>query len=235
MKRPSNDRIQRHYFEQFRIDYQLPVGELQYTDKPDVIICGPITLGIEITNFYIDDGRNLESEQKQRPRRLRVLQRAQELYLATGGKSIELSVDFNPIHPIRKTEPVARALAVVAGQLASQPSGLVTPCQFKHISPLRFIYLNATEYPDAKWQLVQCYTASALSFDRLQEIVNEKSKKLKEYQPCDEYWLLVVVDFMDRAQDQHLEWSQGQTLPNSAYKKVLLYKPQFRQVLEIPC
>ena len=51
MDRPSNAQIERHYFERFRNDFPLPAGEIIYTDKPDVIIRGGSTLGIEITNL----------------------------------------------------------------------------------------------------------------------------------------------------------------------------------------
>lgn len=234
MNRPSNQSVERHYFEQFRRDYVLPVGEVFYTDKPDVIIRGPRTIGIEITNLYLASGRNPQSEQVQRHRRIRVLEVAQRMFLAASGKNTELSVDFSSAHAIHEVEAVASSLAELALVLADEPTGQVNPQRFKHIPSVRSVYHNATEYLDAKWRTVQSYTVPTLSPDRLREVVKEKSDKQAAYQPCDSYWLLVVIDFMDFAQDQHLEWPQEQGLGESLYERVLLYKPQFHQVVEAP-
>ena len=68
MAKPSNDRIERHYFEKFRKIYPLPDGYIAYGDKPDVIVRGSRKLGIEITNFYVLSGNLLKSEQRQAPR-----------------------------------------------------------------------------------------------------------------------------------------------------------------------
>jgi hypothetical protein len=53
MVRPSNEKIQRYYFEKFRDIFSLPQGCVIYGDKPDVIISGARKIGIEITNFFI--------------------------------------------------------------------------------------------------------------------------------------------------------------------------------------
>lgn len=234
MTRQTNSQFEQHYFEQFRRDYPLPDGDIEYIDKPDVIVRGALSLGIEITNLYIAPGSNPASEQVQRHGREQILKQAQAAYLKAGGKKIELSVDFNPGKPIQEIESIAKHLSALAFQIASAPTGPVSPELFKHIEPLRFVYLNANEYPGANWRLVQRFSVSDLSVERLREVVEEKSAKLSAYQPCNRYWLLVVIDFMDRAQDQNLEWPAGTTLGMSQYEKVLLYKPQYRQVLEVP-
>ncbi len=233
MTRPSNQEIERHYFEQFRTHYPIPEGEIKYTDKPDVMIRGTGTLGVEIANLYITSGSAPESEQVQRRRRLHILDRAQSLHLASGGKRTELSVDFDPRHPIEQTEPLARALADLAVEIAHLPTGQVSPRVFERVPQLRFIYYNATEYSDAKWRTVQSYTVPALSVERIREVVSEKVEKSKAYQPCDTYWLLLVVDFMDFAQDQDLLWPAGTVLDASPFERVLLYKPQFGQVIAV--
>jgi hypothetical protein len=38
----------------------------------------------------------------------------------------------------------------------------------------------------------------------LEAIVREKEAKAAEYNPCDAYWLLVVVDWIDPAQEQEI-------------------------------
>jgi hypothetical protein len=232
-KRPNNQEIERYYFEQFRKHFALPLGDLVYTDKPDVVIHAPKTLGIEIANLYIEQSGPW-SEQVQRQRRLKVIERAQALHRSTGGRNTELSADFNPRMPIEEIEPVASSIAALAREVADLPSGSLNPSRFTHIPQLRFVYHNAKEYADAKWRLVQGFSVPMLSIDRLRDIVAQKSEKAKSYQPCNEYWLLLVVDFMDAAQDQEIRWPEDMRLGKSAFEKVLLYKPQFAEVVVVP-
>lgn len=73
MSYPGNQAIERYYFEQFRSHYPLPAGEVEFTDKPDVVISGAHTVGIEMTNLYLSSGADPSSEQVQRARRLQVI------------------------------------------------------------------------------------------------------------------------------------------------------------------
>lgn len=232
MNRTTNQTIERYYFEQFRSHYQLPDGEVEYSDQPDVLIRGVKTVGIEIANLYITSGSDQASEQVQRVRRQRVLDRAQILY-AAGGKRIELSVDFRPEQPIREIESVARGLADLAQTIQDLPAGPVNPVLLKPIPEVRFIYKSANEDVDPKWRIIQCYSVPSLSIDRLREVVAEKSEKVEVYQPCESYWLLLVVDFADRAQDQELQWDADAQLGKSRFERILLYKPQFAQVVQV--
>lgn len=212
----------------------MPCGNVEYTDRPDVILNGPIRIGIEITNLYLESGDKPDSEQIQRRRRIMVLKRAQELFVAAGGPKTELSVGFNPSFPINKVEPVSVALSNLGQKMIGQPTQQVAKHDYKHIPELSFIYHNNITYTNAKWRLVQGFFVPVLNADRLQAIVNEKTAKASKYQPCDCYWLLVVVDFMDPAQDQNLVWPSGNTLLGGAFEKVFLYKPQFQEILEVP-
>jgi hypothetical protein len=234
MTRPSNQFIEKHYFELFREAYSLPVGEIKYTDKPDVIIKGAQTIGIEIANLYISDGADPASEQVQRGRRENVRKRAQLIHQENGGRSIELSIDFEPNEPILQIEPVAQAIASLAMSVQNQPSGQLNRSLLNHIPEVRFIYCNSDEYPDAQWRSVQCFNVPLLSATRLQQLVAEKSDKRSGYQKCDVYWLLLIVDFMDSAQDQQLDWPSNSPMVCSAFEKVLVYKPQFNEVLNVP-
>lgn len=234
MSHPSNQTIERYYFELFRQHYEVPEGEIVYTDKPDVILRSSQTIGVEIANFFLTSGADATSEQVQRARRLQVLELAQALHHTSGGKRIELSVGFNPKAPIQGVKPVAQALATIATKVENSPSGQVSRMVFEHVPALDFLYHNQKEYADAKWRAVQGYYVPHLSLERLRELVSEKTKKLRDYQPCDSYWLLLIVDFMDPAQDQDLQWSSGEVLEKSPFERILLYKPQFGQVVLVP-
>src|SRR3989442_1157344 len=117
MSRQSNQDVERYYFDQFKAHYPLPSGEPEYTDKPDVIVHGHRTLGIEIANLYLADGANHGSEQVQRQIRNTALRLAQIQYLEAGGKKIELTFSFDPTRPISDPKVLARTLASLAASI----------------------------------------------------------------------------------------------------------------------
>jgi hypothetical protein len=234
MTRPSNQAIEHHYFEQFKVHYPIPVGHVVYGDKPDVIIQGEQIIGVEIASLYLADGADPSSEQTQRRFRQEVLKQAQELYLTAGGRAIELTVAFDPAHPIRDKNSVAFALANAAKSIDKLPAGPVKKTHFSQIRELWFIYYNPIEYPDPVWRTSQVHTVPRLSLDRLAEILDEKHRKLSGYSRCDAYWLLFVVDFADSAQDQDIAWPDPEATVASKFGKIIVYKPQFAQWVEVP-
>jgi hypothetical protein len=234
MPRPTNREIEQYYFDLFRSHYALPAGRIEYTDKPDVIVHGEPRLGIEIANLYIADGSDLASEQVQRRRREQVMARAQLLHLASGGRRIELSAAFNPSLPIREIEPLARQLAEIAMRVQCS-SGRIDSLTFDHVPELTWLYHNGKEYDTAKWLCMQTYATSFVSVERVRQLVADKAVKAADYnKDCEAHWLLLVVDFMDPAQDVFVEWPDGVVLTKSPFERVLIYKPQFGQVVEVP-
>ena len=233
MSRPTQSEIERYYFEQFRKHFVLPEGKIIYGDKPDVQIIGAKQLGIEIANLFLIDGANHASEQVQSIRRDQVLSLAQSIHKSKGGRSIELHIDFDPCVPITNINQSAEQIASLALQVQDSP--ITLSGQLSGIaSDLRFVYHNGNEYSDAKWRSSQRFNVPDLDTARLTEVVASKTQKAKKYQPCDAYWLLCVVDFMDPAQDQELTLSPQFCLPETPFQRVLVYKPQFKIVLEVP-
>ena len=106
MNKLSNQEIEKHYFEMFRKDYPLPPGSIMYGDAPDVILEGVKKIGIEITNFYIEDGSLSESEQSQKKLREKVVSTAQRMYLAEAGRNLRLHLDL-----IRQTQSETKELS----------------------------------------------------------------------------------------------------------------------------
>jgi len=163
-----------------------------------------------------------------------VLKHAQALYLAAGGKTIELTVSFDPTHPIANKKSVASALAVAAKSIEKLPVGPVDRIYLDQIPEVWFIYHNPTEYPDAVWRTSQVYTVPGLSLSRIAAILNEKHQKLPSYRPCDAFWLLLVVDFIDFAQDQDIDWPDPEFSLSSKFERIIVYKPQFAEWMEVP-
>ena len=234
MTRISNREVERHYFEQFRTHFPLPTGVVEYTDKPDVIIHGERKLGVEIANLYLTHGSDPSSEQKQRHFRETVLQQAQARYLTAGGKKMELTVCFDPAWPIKNAKAVAAALAVAAASIEGLPSGQVSLTYFAHVPEVSFVYHNPIEYPDPVWRVCQSYTVPPLSLPGLAATIAEKHNKLPAYKQCDAFWLLLVVDFIDRAQDKDIRWPDPTIEFSSPFERIIVYKPQFAEWTDVP-
>ena len=232
MTKRSNQEIEQYYFGMFRRDYQLPEGTIAHGDKPDIILEGKRKIGIEITNFFLESGALSESEQVQRKAREAVVSGAQQIYLANGGKSIELSFSFNKLSPIRDKKKLTKKIAAVAKNIDGLKTGAIRKDVFKDMPEFSFVYLNAKEYEDPKWRVVQCYSGQLMSVEKLRAIVSAKEALSKFYKHCDAYWLIVVVDFIDRAQDQEIQINGFEKIDSTVFEKVIVYKTHFGHVLE---
>lgn len=234
MRSDSNSAIERKYFEQFRTCFPLPRGEVEYIDKPDVVLKGDRRVGIEIARVHLTDGKDPASEQVQMKRRKSVLKLAQQQFLDAGGRRIELTFSFDPTHPIADAKQMARKLATAAVGIADGPAGEVLRVLYAELPQIAFVYHNPREYPDARWRIAQGYSTPYLAVGRVIELIKAKHGKITDYKPCDAYWLLLIVDFFDRAQDQDIRWPEMSAPVSSKFERIIIYKPQFGEWTEVP-
>ncbi|MDI6790131.1 MAG: hypothetical protein QME44_05530 [Thermodesulfobacteriota bacterium] len=232
MKKMSTHEKERHYFEMFRKDYLLPPGTIIYYDKPDVILEGERKIGIEITNFYLEKGELLESEQRQRDLRDAIISDAQRMYEARNKKKIEVTIEFDKANPIRGTRDVVQKLVALAEQIKEYKTGQIGSHIFQNIPEVSYVYLCAEECATPKWRSVQVYSGSIMSRDNLIRIVRDKEESSQQYKKCDSFWLLIVVDFMDRAQDQEIQIDGFGKVESDVFEKIIVYKTTFPHVLE---
>jgi len=71
-----------------------------------------------------------------------------------------------------------------------------------------------------------------MSRDRLVEIIKSKERRASQYEKCDAYWLLIVVDFMNSAQDQEIRFDGFDKIQTAVFEKVIVYKTLYGHVLE---
>ena len=64
------------------------------------------------------------------------------------------------------------------------------------------------------------------------EIIREKEVKARQHVACEVYWLLIIVDFIDAAQEQEIR-IDGLTVESDVFQKIIVYKPNFEHILEI--
>jgi len=231
--RLSTKEKEHHYFEMFRRDYSLPDGAIEYGDKPDVVLRGQKTIGIEMTNFFLEDGSLVESEQVQRTLRDSVVSNAQSIYRADHARRFELWFGFDKGQPIRDQNQLAHRLANLATRIEAQSTGEVWRNAYRDIPQLSFVYLNAREYADSRWRVSQGYAVPRTPVNRLAEIIRSKETKLRGYRRCDAFWLLLVVDFIDRAQDQLLPAQKMDTINSTVFERILVYKTYAGETFEV--
>jgi hypothetical protein len=232
MGKLSNQDIEKYYFEMFRKVYPLPAGTVIYGDSPDVVIDGKRKIGIEITNFFHKSGTLPESEQVQDRWRKKVVSEAQRLYQQQNGSMFELSFGFDKSCPIRDQKTLVDHLRQLATQVQNFETGQIGRDYFKQILELSFVYLNNHEYKDTKWRVVQVHDVPMLAMERLVGIVKDKEQRSQKYEKCDAYWLLVVVDFMNPAQDQEIQVDAFKKVETEVFERVIVYKTLFGHVLE---
>ncbi|MDO9580437.1 MAG: hypothetical protein Q7J06_07705, partial [Bacteroidales bacterium] len=202
-------------------------------DKPDVILKDERKIGIEITNFFLEKGELPESEQIQRKAREKVVSKAQRIYQMENKKKIELTIGFDKEKPIRDQKNLVQKIVELAKRIEEGETGEIRRDIFRKIPEISFVYLNAKEYEDAKWRVVQVYSGRIMSRDRLIEIVRAKEVQSRQYKKCDAYYLLVVVDFIDAAQDQEIQIDGFERIRSEIFEKIIVYKTLFGHVLEV--
>ena len=76
------------------------------------------------------------------------------------------------------------------------------------------------------------YSLDLMSAEGLEEIVREKESKAGEYVPCHAYWLVIIVDWRDNAQDQEIS-VEGVKIASNVFERIIVYKPGFEDVVEV--
>ncbi len=154
-----------------------------------------------------------------------------------GGKA-GVTFGFNKCKPIKTSRKekiiLAENMATLIAKLETSESGEVYRYKFEDDVPeLAFVYIHSGPSDDGKWRLSQLHRGRLMSPDHLRRIVKDKEDKAKEYKRCDAYWLLVVVDSMDRAQDREIRLDDLGTIDSAVFAKIVVYKPLFEHLVEV--
>ena len=227
MSKMTNQQIERHYFEMFREHYRLPEGTILYGDRPDIIVKGARKIGIEMTRFFKENGGQRESQKA-------LVAEAQRMYEAKSTRKVRFIFDFGGRYPIRDPRKVTKQLADLAGSVQDRAAGKVPEALFKEIPEVSFVWLTANQFADKPWSTQVRYDGQAMSLNDLQHIVSLKEAKAKDYKRCDAYWLLVVVDYADLAQNQEIRIDGLETIRSQFFERVIIYKTVFHHIIDLP-
>ena len=229
--RLSKQETERHVLDQFGKAFKnFPDGTIRHGDKPDTIILGPRKIGIEITGFDLIDGGRSDSERQQKLRRDGVTEEAQKLYLANGGKAIELSVGFRQITPKRRKQLPAE-LAAFAKRVARKINEKIILEFDAAPKEVDFVW-NAGEYDNATWKAQQVHGVDLMDKDHLERIIREKEMKARSYKRCDAYWLLIFVDFFNPAQEQEIRIDDP-CIHSTVFEKIFVFRTVYNHIVEV--
>lgn len=228
----TNEEKERDYFEAFAGVYNIPKGEIIFCDRPDVIIDGKQKIGVEITELFKKPGGLLESEQQQREIRKEVLNKAFEKFSLIANNPIDIVFYFDLSKPIQDKNQLIEKIVVLAKENEFSPIGKISYEYFENIPELRGGYCRPVLHDTPEWQDINAYDVPFISIDRLKEIIKTKEKKAGLYTPCDIYWLLIVVEFWDPAQDQEIR-VEGIECDSEIFDKILVFRTAYNHVVEV--
>jgi hypothetical protein len=193
-----------HLLRQFLQIEGLSASAVHEHERPDFLAqIGGRTVGIEVTEVYIDDDGG-----PIRPRHAEaivdgVVARAWQLYRDRGGQPVRVSFGFatRVVQQMRRDQ-TAEALAEFVLQLPLRPD------EYRPLEPygpnpwptgvpeLTFMNVLAVrEWGMALWTVPRGGWMAPLDAARLQPVIDEKATKLSEYRKAaPETWLLIATD-----------------------------------------
>jgi hypothetical protein len=110
--------------------------------------------------------------------------------------------------------------------------GLCLVAPEEGIAELQSVYLYDKLFNDSTWRPLQVYNIPNIDPKRLQDIICGKEIKFAHYQQFDQMWLLIVIDFMNMAQDQNIVDFERDLITVSKFDKVFLFKTCLNQIVE---
>lgn len=249
MKKSSNqnvkEKMEMDYFNRFmKVFSHVPKGHIEKSEEPDVKIydeTGRCVLGVEITNLYLKHGSDRTSEQQQVVFREQLIFAAQEMYEKRGLPKYQLLFDFDPDFPVfwyrsdaKNQSLVKRLIDCIEDFLivVKPEKGYRKP--FDSFPELSFLHVfRKPENEKMLWEIQQSYDIPRLHPEIITRAIHEKTRRLEHYQDCDQYWLLIVIDSWEPAQDQDIPRSFSMSVEQTPFEKIFVYKIFTGEVLEI--
>lgn len=203
------------------------IGDYKQDERPDfrVFQDGKI-IGIELTRYSIGAG-----EEKQSALCEAVVKNVQLKYAKADLNKIQIFLDFNREFPILSKTKFEDTLFKLVASLSDEPTGQVSRDKFLEVKELRYIDLYAEKdniWSD--WKIIQVHSTPNFCNNQFGEIIKKKEKKSKDYDICDENWLLVSMSFMDRAQDSNVDIGLLNIHSSEIFSKIILYRMAYEDI-----
>jgi len=195
---------ERFQLESFLKALALPAKILEdKRESPDFIVClEGRKVGIELTDLFIHNKKNAHLPQAQESIADKIVSHAQHLYEESSAPPAHVSIGFFHLTNLNKNESnkIAERLSSFVRNLdldAWQTVDISTDKFEKSPLPEEVAFIHALGVPSydmALWVAPRAGWVATLTPQVLQNRINEKSKKLKEYQKVvSENWLVVII------------------------------------------
>jgi len=187
-------KIFKSFFDLFGMELGLS-GDWKQDERPDFRVSqeGKV-IGIELTRYSIgagEEGQNAICEA--------IVKDTQLEYLKTDFNRIQLFFDFNREFPIINKTKFVKNLKKLAISLSTEPTGQVSSSKFLHMKELRYLGLHAeSDNIWSNWKVYQTHSTPDFCNTKFEEIIKKKELKFRNYEVCDETWLLISMSFERR-------------------------------------
>lgn len=190
-----------HFFQALRI----PARIVEEREAPDFLVrLDGRVIGVELTGLFVPHRTNTPPPQANESSSDRFLSYAQRLYQESTGPPVHVRVCFAPrsnLTALNRGREKAAALSNFVCGLDLGP-GQVVNCGpeacIKSQLPREVSFVHALGVPDhgtAHWIVARSGWAAPLTIEALQSRIDEKSKRLSQYEEVTaENWLIVVSD-----------------------------------------
>ena len=192
---------ERIYLDSFRYFCpDLQSGEIFDDESPDFIIkIGQRRIGVEITEIFVDAGRNRNSRQAIAAARDRITATARDIAIELGTPPASVTLFFNWTKPLlrRRELQIAEAVArVVHDNMPPEGENGELECRYDSVQPTEVdLILVNRAYPvsEHRWSWTE---ASRVERNAIRYVEDAICKKINVYRgcsgKCDECWLLIV-------------------------------------------
>ena len=214
-----------------------PPGIIDHPNKPDFIVIGPKTIGIEITQIFHDSGlKDSQLKRNESIHKLIGVRIAEDIYrhFQVG---LLVDIDFSIHHKIRNATHAKLIAKVCTPELTSQLHLLSIsnyfrirnigqlPIEIDHITISRYDRIERPFFVESAGGAVP-----NLNTKHLLPILKKKELAIKGYKRCDEYWLIIQEgNFYSDSFDQ----IELDSVPTTSFNKLLLFRQAENLVIDL--
>jgi len=234
----QNEREQYSHIMRFRESFSdFPEGLLCFDDNPDVLVkTSDRMLGIEHTRLYWGNLKEQESLEQ------RIVDRAREMYEASGGPPLAVNVLFDPKVRlgVREIDSIAASLNRLVCRYVPNVGGRFDLEGWRFASrelsrAFRRIFIDRPSDPcEILWGVGRGGAVPHLSPDSLRESIQGKESKVGRYfEKCSKIWLLIVEDGFAPSSYFVISDEVEKEIYKSKFDRIFLFRNFSREVIEL--
>lgn len=234
----KSQRIEDAVVQYIRKHFNFLDGEvLQNREMPDIQMqSNEKTIGLELTEYSIYDGQHPHNPKRRQDIIQGALIDAQRQHMQQGGRNIQLFIDVERHSHIKLRKQWKKLFLKLAKELDNEGrQSSETTYIARNISPdIRYCwYHTPAENLWEIWKYTPVFDGKNLQAERLQRIVHSKDELVSGYHYCDEYWLIIHMDFFDRNQDCHIDETTLQGVFSKRFNRIFIIRLAYCDYFEI--